>query len=473
LSLEQPPSESEHLALLLRVSSILSSTQSLEDVLNSLIVEVIETLRAERGFVVLRKDGDWHPVAVHYVNPKHRLEATMFSRTVVTKVIETGRPLITLDALMDLRFMAPPSVTLQGIRSILCAPIRWSGEARGVVYVDHSLKAGAFTKAQLDLLVAITHQASRALETAALHEQLQRVHQESMQHLQGESPGDADALARWESHASRRTIDFALGCMGDREAARRLQAAAPGRPVQDKILRVQLFGPIRVWRDGVELEAWRSRKDRDVLAYLAAHRRQVVNEETLMDLFWEGGGKKALHSLHNSITQIRKTIGDSRRQLLRRKLDGYSLSQDCWVDVEAFSSSFAEGRALARRGLWEEALFHLHGAESLAAGELLQGSYQEWAEGLRVALSEQLSECRSLLAEHFSQRGKHLLAVELWKRVLAQDNCNEAAYRGLLESYRALGRQAEAVRVYQACVKSFEEELELSPPADLEQLTQF
>lgn len=448
----------QHLALLLKVSALLSSTRSLDAVLNDMLAEVLQTLGGERGFVVVRKDGEWHPAAVHYESEKHRLEATRFSRTIVQATVDSGQPVVALDALQDERFCAP-SVTLMGIRAVMCAPLRWAGQTMGAVYVDHSIRAGAFTQADLELLVAITGQASRALETADLHLQLRRA-------------GGPAGQGSWESWAGRQTVDYLLGSLGDEEAASRAEAPAVA-PAPAVGTRVYLFGSPRVLRDGREVDAWRSRKDRDLFAYLAAHRGQVQSEDKLMDLFWSSGGKKGLHSLHNSVTQIRKTLEDPRRELLQRKLDGYCVAADCWVDSEEFSRAFLAGRKLAGEGLWEEAIPLLHEADGLAAQEFLAGQYADWTQAPRARLGEQAMECRSLLADYFRQRGKHVVAVELWKRVLSYDNCHEAAYRGLLESYRALGRQADAVRVYQACVKAFEEELELPPPEDLAALAEF
>lgn len=186
-----------------------------------------------------------------------------------------------------------------------------------------------------------------------------------------------------------------------------------------------------------------------------------------MDLFWAQGGKAGRHSLHNSITQLRKLL--VRRDLIVRKLDGYTLSSDCWIDLEAFSEAFQQGRQLAGQGRWLEALPRLRRAEALAGEEFLSDNYAEWAMPLRQRYVDCALECRTLLAEHFAARGKHLVAVELWKRVLKLDNCNEEAYRGLMEAYRALDREADVARAYQSCVKAFQQELQLPPPADLSQ----
>lgn len=455
-TLTEPSAERKHLALLLKVSSVLSSTLSTEEIMGGVIAQVIETLGAHRGFVVLRKDGDWHVLATRYAQPASEQPDLRFSSTIVAKVVETAEPILAVDALNDGRFGNPSSIILQNLRSIVCAPLRWSGQVQGVVYADHNVKSGVFNAAQLDVLSAIADQASRALETAALQEQLQRVHRQSLERL-----GSTEANA--ESQAGAEAIQFVVDSLEDGPLEVPWDAAdfAPTQGVA-----LSLFGPFRAAVDGRSVEKWSTRKNRDLLAYLAAHRGQVVHEEKLMDLFWSQGGKKGLHSLHNGVTKLRQTL--SKRDLVMRKLAGYTLGPGCWIDLEEFRSSFAQGRQLASQGAWEEAIPLLRKAETLAGGEFLEGNYADWTTPLRQNLSEPILECRSLLADHFSQRGKHVVAVELWKRVLLLDNCHEEAYRGLMEAYRALGRQADVVRVYQTCAKAFENELDLPPPPDLQ-----
>jgi DNA-binding SARP family transcriptional activator len=454
------PSQRDHLTLLLKVNTVLSSARSVEEVMAGLIAQVITTLGAQRGFVVVRQDGDWQALATHYVDPATEQPDLRFSRTLVEKVVSDGAPLRTVDALNDSQFGCPTSISLQSIRSVLCAPLRWSGQVQGVVYADHNVKVGVFTAEQLEVLSAIADQASRALEMSALQEQLQRVHRHSLR------AGRTHPSEQSESLAGAAALQFALSSL----------EGAPPQPCDaseltpSKGLAISLFGPFRVAVEGAPVEDWSTRKNRDLLAYLALHRGQVVHEEKLMDLFWSQGGKKGLHSLHNSITQIRKSLGDSRRAVVVRKLDGYVLGPGCWIDVEEFSRAFAQGRSAARQGRWEEALSHLGTAEALAGGEFLEGCYCDWTMPDRQRLGEQLVQCRTLLAEHFSRHGKHLVAVELWKRVLTHDNCSEEAYRGLIEAHRALGRQADVVRVYQACVKAFHDELQLPPPDEVKAL---
>lgn len=451
-------SERDHLALLLKVNTILNSHQSLDDVLKDLISNVIETLKAERGFVVLREDGGWQSAAAHHMKGSNT--ETIFSRTVVNRVAETGQGLVTLDAQAD-PSMRSRSVQTQGLISIVCAPLRWDGEVRGVVYADSRLNRGIFKKPELQILEAIADQASRALETAALHELLQRIHRQSLDKV--------SETEQVEEQAGLAALDGVLEVM---ESSHPQSTAAPQAQLTGP-LQIRLFGELEVVAKGQPVTSWKARKDRQVFTYLALHPGRIVHEDVLIELFWSRGGKKARHSLHNSITQIRKSIGDSQRTLLQRQLDGYTLSEECRIDAQEFEQAFQTGRLAAAEGRWEEAMLSLRQAEKWAENDLLSEWRQEWVLPSRFRCSQQLIDCQSLMAQYFSERGKHLVAVELWKRVLEHDNCNEDAYRGLLEAHRALGRRAEMAKVLQACAKAYKEELDLPPPPEFEQLLNF
>ncbi len=430
----------DQLALLLRVNAVLHSTRTIEQIMADLIQEVISTLQAKRGFVVLRRGQDWEVIASHRMEPELNPDWE-YSRTVVRQVAESGEPVITSDAMADRRFQQISSVTMQNIHSIVCAPLRWDGEVRGVVYADHSLRHGIFQESHLAVLKAIADQASRALEMAALHQQLLHIHQQ---------------------HASpAATVDYLVQTLGDDG-----RPPVPAVEIPAEGLVIRLFGPFQVWVNGARCDQWSTRKNRDLLAYLASQFGQVVHEDKLVDLFWGQGGKSGLHSLHNSITQLRKSLG---KEAVVRTFDGYKLSSEAWVDADRFSRAFREGRRAAP----EEALNWLSRAEALVEGEFLEGFQADWADSARQRWSDELRQCRALLAETFARHGKHILAVEVWKRVLRCDNCCEEGYRGLFQAYRALGRQAEALRLYQSCVQAYAAELDLDPPQEFEQLAHF
>ena len=59
------------------------------------------------------------------------------------------------------------------LRSILCVPLQSNRSTIGVIYVDNRVQAGAFTQDDLDLLIALGHQAAFAIENARLYGDVQ------------------------------------------------------------------------------------------------------------------------------------------------------------------------------------------------------------------------------------------------------------------------------------------------------------
>lgn len=174
----------EHLELLLKVNSLLSSSLSIDVILELLMDQVVEVLKAERGFILLydEEHGEWEFKTARAIDQETvRADSFGISRGVIDEVRQGGRAILTSDAQSDSRFRDQVSVGLHCLRSILCAPIMLGKEVRGVIYTDHRMETGLFSSAQKELLGAIADQAGRALENASLYQKLQRVHQESME----------------------------------------------------------------------------------------------------------------------------------------------------------------------------------------------------------------------------------------------------------------------------------------------------
>jgi C4-dicarboxylate-specific signal transduction histidine kinase len=169
----------EHLDLLLQSSALLNSTLDLDEVLKYLLEEASRIVGAENGFILLKEADDW---IVHLTIAEDR----PFSRSVATHAAESGKTLMVIDAVNDDRFMNTTSVVLSGLRSILCAPLTWDREIRGVVYLDNNISQGVFLGEHQRLIEALSQQASGAIENAALHRERERLHDEAMKRAREE-----------------------------------------------------------------------------------------------------------------------------------------------------------------------------------------------------------------------------------------------------------------------------------------------
>jgi sigma-B regulation protein RsbU (phosphoserine phosphatase) len=165
-----PPS-ADRLALLYRISQDFNSSLDLNEVLNRVIDEVIAAVRAERGFLMLRDAADQLHFRVARGIDRSTIEQPQFqvSRSVIKRVAEEGRALLTSNAQDDAWLKTHRSVAVLGLRSILCVPLQIKGSLLGVIYVDNRLQSGIFQPADLDLLTAIASSAATAIENARLY----------------------------------------------------------------------------------------------------------------------------------------------------------------------------------------------------------------------------------------------------------------------------------------------------------------
>jgi sigma-B regulation protein RsbU (phosphoserine phosphatase) len=162
----------ERLALLYQLTRTFNSSLDLDEVLNTVMDEVIAATRAERGFLMFREpDGSLAFRAARGMD-QETINDPQFqiSRGVVEGVAKSGEAVLTSDAMEDPRFQARQSVMSLGLRSILCSPLKVKDEPLGAIYVDNRLHAGIFSQDDLNLLNAIASSAAIAIENARLYQ---------------------------------------------------------------------------------------------------------------------------------------------------------------------------------------------------------------------------------------------------------------------------------------------------------------
>lgn len=172
--LEDTTHSRARLAAMYEISARLGSTLKLDTLLNLVIDAILQLTQAERGFIILvnPQSGGLEPVVARNVDKTAITpHSTAISHTVVERVIASGQPVLTSNALEDNRFAQEQSVMGYQLRSIMCAPLRARGQIVGAAYVDNRFLSGVFTQADLDMLAAFAIQAAMALENARLFTQ--------------------------------------------------------------------------------------------------------------------------------------------------------------------------------------------------------------------------------------------------------------------------------------------------------------
>lgn len=152
------------LAILSHVSSILSAATDMEQVLQTLMDSAMGTLDAERGVIMINRNGGLE-VAVKRTQDPEASTDFPFSQTVVQQVRESKEAVVLVDASQHVEYGKSASVKALGIRSVMCVPMTDTAGFIGLIYLDTQLSA-AFNEVDLELLKIVAQMASSALERA-------------------------------------------------------------------------------------------------------------------------------------------------------------------------------------------------------------------------------------------------------------------------------------------------------------------
>ncbi len=253
------------------------------------------------------------------------------------------------------------------------------------------------------------------------------------------------------SQARDRLRERGLGFVLERSCLFPPPAASPPRSE----LRVEVLGPMRVWRSGEEIptRAFKRRKARELLAMLALAKGRPVGKEHLVDQLFPDSMPDAAERdfrvvLHN-LTQVLepdKPKGAASRAVTRRE-ESYQL------DLEAVSLDLAEFEQQSARG-----------AAELIRGELLADyPYAEWLQAEREAVRVRSLRVLMESGEAALASGQATVAEELARRALELDPCLEEAYRLLMRVQLGSGHDYLARRIFEQCRQRLQQELGVDP----------
>lgn len=155
---------------LYNVSRMLGESLDLQTVLNQVMDAIINLTGADRGFLMLRNDDGGMTVQVARNLDQKTLGSDdfKFSRTITNQVLDSGKAVVTNNAIEDPRFSGQASIIGQALRSIMATPLRARGTVIGVVYVDNRMTTGLFMDDDLTALDTFAGQAAIAIDNARL-----------------------------------------------------------------------------------------------------------------------------------------------------------------------------------------------------------------------------------------------------------------------------------------------------------------
>lgn len=159
----------ERLQALVRTSAVITSSLDIDRVLEEVMDTAIELTNAERAYLMLTAEGtdELEPRAARNWDRESLAEEELtFSRSIMASVVQTGEPVVTINAQGDARFQGNESVLINDLRSIICIPLKLRGQVTGVLYADNRFEQGVFDQDSIELASTFANFAAIAIDNA-------------------------------------------------------------------------------------------------------------------------------------------------------------------------------------------------------------------------------------------------------------------------------------------------------------------
>ncbi|WP_437532937.1 AAA family ATPase [Sorangium sp. So ce726] len=177
--------ESLDLTAAIRATEAISTELVIDRLLERLMRTLLENAGAQRGCLILDRAGVLTLEASMTIDPDTiKLDARALQgdsevpESLVRYVARTGELTVLTDAHRDMRFASDRYFIQARPKSVMCAPMLQGGKVTGVLYLENSITAEAFSPARCGLLQFLATQAAVSLENAMLYGRLEAASQE-------------------------------------------------------------------------------------------------------------------------------------------------------------------------------------------------------------------------------------------------------------------------------------------------------
>ena len=173
---------------LVAFSATLMREEKPETLFKKLLEAVVDLTKAEKGFVIVFRDGDRTLAAGHNVGDDSS-DLSRVSDTIIDQVVRDRRAIIVSDAMADRTFGRARSVVDLKLSSVMCVPLLYRNDLLGVLYLGNDAVTGLFTERDLELLQVWASQASLAVHAALLLNELKSSNRNLREQLRSRGQG--------------------------------------------------------------------------------------------------------------------------------------------------------------------------------------------------------------------------------------------------------------------------------------------
>jgi DNA-binding SARP family transcriptional activator len=279
----------------------------------------------------------------------------------------------------------------------------------------------------------------------------------------------AEEYERMSASLSALIAELAGGGSGT-HLVRDLDRSTSARDPEEQGVTARLFGSFGLSYCGVDLESTLPGQAATVLKYVLSQGKRHIPKDALLELLWPGAepeiASRRLRVVIHTLRRHLAALGPGGEDVLLTLDNGYLLNPRMRVrtDVDEFERRRASGWRMHRAGLLEGAYQEFEEAEALYRGDYVEDEpYAEWTFLRRETLRDAYISVLSMLSQISLEWEDYTGAIIWAQKLLAQDSCNEGAYRLLIASHIGLGQHNRAAHWYGLCARALGSELGIQP----------
>lgn len=240
-------------------------------------------------------------------------------------------------------------------------------------------------------------------------------------------------LLRYDNlqHRQVRRLDNIREDGGNELTATTLSTVSGNAGVNKKILQLKVLGSMELYTPGGQLMTWRTKKTKELFAFLWHHRGQPVYKYVILEHLWPNDTADRGHKLlHTSLYYLRSMF----------KLEGYDGfvkygDDKYWIDPSAVRSDLdelQEGLKFIQAGGAIKNIFQLY------SGDYFDMEYYDWANSYRVELRAVMISKMTLSLDQATKEIK----IQLLKKLIELEPMQWEYYDLLADALNEVGDQA-------------------------------
>lgn len=162
----------ERLTTLYKLTEVIRSSLTREEILASVMALIFEVLPADRGAILIvdSADGQLEPKTIRFREDSGSTELSI-SRTIISKCRDERVAILSRDAKIDARFGSSESIMASDMRSAMCVPLISKKKLVGILFLDTRESVRVFTEDDLTFVASLANDVALTIDNLALAEE--------------------------------------------------------------------------------------------------------------------------------------------------------------------------------------------------------------------------------------------------------------------------------------------------------------